>query len=529
LGQWALDDGRIGLIAKSGVREVVNTDGSVELGVTPEGEHLKNAALIPARLGGGFLFWGQALYRARSFTGPLQLIAADLPTNVVGASFGPTYVLLSGRSFEPMGFTLDPPQAVELSPPGVTDVVASADGRALALDKTGQAFASTDAGKIWRAVTASIGAHVYALYEEQGELAFVLAEGGAWLQRDGRLARRAFAPENVPASVLREREHSRWVRAFGEGLPLPGHRTWFGDGRDLVVIDLLSGSASGGTRLGASESSCAPVSLEDEGLVVCVNRETQSTNTVVLSHALGAAPVIEKTFPGAPRISWGQGLSVLATCSGTAAPASACARGSGGTWAEFEIPAQLLEKWVLLFWVPRETGGLAAVLGTVGPGATNYLSALFEPQTGKLTPWDTLDEAVGPSQGSFGAGASIVMEADGGLRGYTATRAIAVDPNGHVSLFSPQFASISSAGAHALARDDAENLWQSSDYGAHWRQIARPLSHAVPESFVVALEPRPSGRGSRTHCSPGGCVLEHPSGTGMWIRAGWPEDPPREQ
>jgi hypothetical protein len=527
LNQRALEAGRIGVIADGGVREVVDVDGSVQLGADPEGENLMGAVPVPARLGGGFLFWGKALYRARSFTAPLDVITV-LPTNAIGVEFGPNSLLLLQPHSAPRMFTLDPARSVQLSPKGVIDLAATDDGRALALDATGQALASIDAGKSWQVVTSAVGAAVHGLYQEQNEVAFVLKGGGSWLQRDGRLVQQPFKPENVPARVQEQRRLVLWGRAFSGGLPLPGARAWVNAGRGTAVVDLNSGSVSADKMLGSDTSSCTPVSLEDEGVVVCVNYAREAASTVVISHALTAAPVTEKTFAGTPRLSWGQSLSVAASCSGAPEQASACARHRGGAWVEFKVPAEVLQAWELLYWVPRETGGVVALVGAADGVDNEYKVGLFDPLTGKLTAWDTTQETLNPSQ-SFGEGSSLIVLAAGGLRGYTATRAIAVDAQGHVSSVSRSFASISSAGAHALARDDAENLWQTHDYGSHWQQIARPPFDAVPEGMAVKLDPRPSGRASRSYCSPIGCALEHSSGTGMWLRSGWPEDPARAQ
>jgi hypothetical protein len=110
LDQQALDGGRIGVITDGRPgREIVNLDGSLELATAGASDRLMGGVPIPARLGGGFLFWDDTLYRARSFVGPLEAVAA-LPTNAVGIEFGPDYVLVLSPDLPPRAFGLDPPR-----------------------------------------------------------------------------------------------------------------------------------------------------------------------------------------------------------------------------------------------------------------------------------------------------------------------------------------------------------------------------------------------------------------------------------
>src|SRR4051812_31894081 len=101
--QLALDGGRIGLITDDGGREIVEPDGSLQIASTRIGDRLMGGVPVPARLGGGFLFWEDALYLARSFTGPLEAIIA-LPTNAIGVEFGPDYLLLLAPQAPPRAF-----------------------------------------------------------------------------------------------------------------------------------------------------------------------------------------------------------------------------------------------------------------------------------------------------------------------------------------------------------------------------------------------------------------------------------------
>ncbi|HET7546011.1 MAG TPA: hypothetical protein VFK05_39350 [Polyangiaceae bacterium] len=516
--QQLLDGGRIGVLTDGGFgREIVNADGSVEPSQS-EGGSLLGMVAVPARLGGGFLFWQDALYWASSFNGPLQPVV-DLPTNAIGIEFGPDYLLLLLSKEPPRALALNPPRSVPLSPKGVIDVVALDDGRALALDATGRALASRDAGKSWSDVSSLLGARVSGVAEGERGIAFVLPGDDAWLQPDGQFARLASPPrerrvQQTPADFLRQ--------AIGNGLPLPEGRAWIGDGRGTRVVDLHTGAVSPVKAAGPEGSSCIPISVEEEGVLLCFDYSANPTTTVV-SHALGATPVMERTFRGSPQRVEGRELSIIASCSGARAEGSACVRHAGGAWTEVKVAPDVLRAWRPAFWVPRESGGVALIVSQREVFRGEPKIALLDPLSNRITPWDSTLAQVTPNDAEFRSGASLTLLDDGSLRGFTAKRSIAVDPRGHVTLGEQTFASISSAGTHALARDNAERLWQTSDSGAHWLEVASPAAEDAPEGTGAKLNPRPSGRATRIDCSRSGCALEHSSGTGFWLRLGWPE------
>ena len=520
LAQQQLEAGRIGVIADNGVaREVVAPDGSIERAAGPSGDRLMGGVPVPARLGGGFLFWGSALYRARSFAGPLEAIT-DIPTNVLGVEFGPDYALILLPGSPPRAFAFDPPRMTRQSPHGVVDVAATDDGRAVALDATGRALVSTDAGKSWKDVTRAVGG-VQGVRNEGPDVGFVSRQPlGAWLQKDGSLVQRPIAP--APGPSPEQKAAALLEQAFVGGLPLPGPgaNALVGEKTGLRVVDLQAGAADPATHVGPDGSRCTPVSLDDEGVAVCIDYGSQSTTTVV-SHALSEAPRVEKTFQGPLGFAHDGALILFGSCSEPPAEGAVCIRRSDGTFVDVSVPAELLDAWQPQFWVLRPDGGVVVIARARDSGKV----ALIEPAKGTVTPWDLGADRV---MSGDRRGASFRVLADGTVRGFTSTGSLSVDAKGHVTLGSRTFASIVSAGAHALARDDAEHLWQTNDYGATWREVARPPFDASPEGVGAKVDPRPSGRSTRIQCSLVGCAFEHPSGTGYWLRIGWPEDPPHQ-
>jgi len=275
---------------------------------------------------------------------------------------------------------------------------------------------------------------------------------------------------------------------------------------------------------GPEGSGCMPISLDDEGLLFCVSYSPETATTVV-SHALGT-PIIEKKFVGTPHFVPGRELGIIARCTGGYADDRICLRQRGGVWTEVKPSTAVLRKWQPVFWLPRENGGVSLIVSEREVFEGEPKLALLDPQTNRVTPWDLPIAQLALDRESWRPLPGLTVLADGSVRGYTTNGSIAVDPHGHATLGTRKFVSVSSAAAHALARDEAEHLWQSSDWGAHWQEIAPPPFDETPEGSNAKVNPRPSGRATRIDCSLSGCALEHSSGLGSWIRLGFPEDPP---
>ncbi len=531
--QQALEGGRIGVLSDDGLsREVVGADGSIEQVSQRASESLMGGVPVPARFGGGFLFWSSgALYRAHSFGGALEPVTS-LPTNAIGVEFGPNYLLVYQEDSAPRAFSLDPAGPLPLSPHGLIDVAATDDGRALALDAVGRAFTSTDAGKHWQDVTSTVGA-VFGVRSEGSEVSFIVGtkDRRAWLERDGRIERVPLDlkfPQRLIAEITPAlpKPEEALLNAVSAGLELPDGRALAAARQGLSSVDLHSGSARTTAPIGSPNATCVPISLEDEGIAACIAYLPAGLTTTIISHVLSAAPQTEKNFVGpAIQVLRGRTLNVIASCSGAASEGVACVRAADGAWTEARLSPELLEHWEPLYWVPRELGGVAVISSErVTHGSPTHL-ALLDPQTGQAT-WDVAPEQVNANDPGAQFRAKFQQFADGSVRGFTQTGSLAADPQGHVSWGEHRFTSVTNAGAHALARDANEHLWQTNDWGAHWQEIARPPFDALPEGVSVKENPRPSGRSSSIRCSDVGCVLEHSSTVGTWLRLGWPNDRP---
>jgi hypothetical protein len=497
---------------------------------------------VPARLGGGFLFWGQALGYASTFLGPITQVA-PLQTNVIGVRFGHDALLLFGPNQPRRAYGLNPPRRLPLSPHGVVALGGADDDRVLAVDAAGRALASTDGGKSWNDVTAQIHGQPRGIVDNPDEVGFVVGKNEMALGTDGQLEAKPLTVESSGAVVWTggsprggpPADGLRMQRAVLNGIPRGDGHVLVGEGADVIDVDLESGNPSGRWHVVHGPSGCAVLTLDAEGIAVCPAyspREREAND--VLAHVATGSPVIEKTFAHHPVVFASQGMVVaVAPCepgepgedAGHSDPANrdsnavACVRAPDGKWREVDASAALEGRWKVLGFLPREdgTGVVPVVWDNGGPGG-NPKSGLLDIATRTVTVWDA---DVSSAQAST---LHWVVRRDGSIHAFTHLPGVArervslvvIDKRGHVTFDARTFAAVQPAGRHALARGDGGRLWQTSDEGASWEEIARPPSDDSP----------PGGSGGAVQCGQAGCLIQHTGGAGAWLRVGWPTDPP---
>jgi hypothetical protein len=307
-------------------------------------------------------------------------------------------------------------------------------------------------------------------------------------------------------------------------------------------VELASGQAKALTQKLPYGSSCLPVSAEDKAILICFSYGRPRDTLAVVSGALGAQPAVERVFEltqpyTAPSFAIGDNVLIVGkSCAGPPVEGVACARslaragngasgqdGKPAAWTEVNIQAALGTTWEVLYWVPKAKGGVAALASERAPSGPSRKLALIDAASGAMTPFDAPLERVAPRGFARFPEHSFVVLEDGTLRGFTGTSGLSVDAKGHVSPPRRTFDRVQSAGTFALAQDEAGRLWQTTDYGDHWVEVARP-------PFEPQLPPARTFRGELSRaisCSLVGCVLDHESGLGTWLRFGWPVDPPR--
>jgi hypothetical protein len=529
----ALDGGAVGVI-QGVTRSVVAPDGSVEKAHTVAPAFLMGGEPVPARLGGGFLFWSPSvMYRARSFLGLLEPVAR-LPTNAIDLAFGPGSLLIVDPQGGRKAYDLDKAQRVPLSPHGVLDIATGDDDRAVAVDASGHALASTDGGKTWKDVTGQIGGRPGRPCAVGTQVGFEISnQEGVWLATDGTMARGPLADLRPSGTSSTDAGLKQVMAALQVGIPLPGGQALVARGPQVQTVDLTTGAVLS-TRTLEPGPSCRVLSTDEEGLAVCYQYSVKNPSVTVVSHVLGPSPSTEKTFEGTLPTVYGAGtLIVSANCDGTHATSVACARRPGGTWTQYDAqpavdvtanppPTAAMAAFLTpmpVVWVPREDGGVTALATKrpVRPGEQFHV-ARYDLPGGTPKFFDKVIAALEHYRWVVGR--------DGTLRGFgpaasggPTSSSIAVDTRGHVETGARDFTDLAAADpTHALAGDAAHRLWQTVDGGAHWIEVATPPGKwGRPEASVIV-------GGQAIQCSMVGCVL--PATGGSWLRVGWPEDPP---
>lgn len=528
--------GQVGVVV-DGLRALAS-GGTVQVAPETTPEAILAAAPIPARLGGGFLFHtDHVVYRADTFTGPLQPLART-PDVIQAFSFAPKALLVRCRNGERWGLALPTGDRVAVTPVGVADVEGLDDGRALAFDDQGVAYTSSDFGAHWTDAGASLRAPPTRVANVRGELWILEQSGGAQrLEPDGRLVAFDAAPEEDEKPVRkidpRWRGHDTPLRtAFTLGAALDERTAIVAADGDLVRVDLRSGELASITpgKLPPA-GACRAVPTSNDVLFACVapaqGHGVGAVTAFLASRGLSDAPVLEQSFAGEGRFAASDDGGVVfdAPCGAAPAPSAspalpgasgvlsgetqACVRQPDGTWRDVEVPSSILapgQSSTVVRWVPRADGAAVAVL-------EGSPSGIYDPRSGQLEPVLGGLEAGGeyyrPRRFRLLGGSAAPDVVDmgwtllpsGAVRGYLPRGgSIEILPGGRTSR-SPYVLEVSHAGAFALGRSEDGRLFQTTDHGASWTEVAAP----------------PTGLGRAVFgCTSAGCDL------GAFYRVGWP-------
>lgn len=502
---------------------------------------IAGAAKIPARFGGGFLFWTErALYRAEAFDAPLRPLAR-VPDAVSTVSFASKFLLVRTQNGERWGLALPSGDRRAIEPLGVADVEALDDGRSLAFNDQGAAFASTDGGDHWADVTAQIKSSPERVAVVDGEIWIFESGGGALrLEPDGHLSAFDKQPAETPPSI-RPRD-AKWrgqdtpLRAvFHAGAAIDDTTALVIEQGDLVRVDVRTGEVVSilAGRL-PPDASCQAVPASGDVLFACTSRGgtgTGATAFVVARTLSGDAPVVEQSFGTNGQFYAGGdgGLAFAGPCAGSPASPSGqddtvCVRQPGGSWVEHDLSGLQTDGGSgaprVLRWVPRADGRVVALVQDQAPG-------IYDPASGSLvTLPDDARDVIGqgytpPSSYARIARKHFAMRGGdangvdfswsftngGALRGWQRHGGmVEIGDDGRVHR-SPYAFEILAAGSYALGRASDGRLYQSSDHGATWSEVAAPPSGAG------AVEMRA--------CTTAGCDL------GAFYRVGWTMRPPR--
>lgn len=516
---------------------IVAGRGEPRVGTHTTEQPLAGARAIPSRMGGGYLFWtDNVLYRAETFDGALEPLAR-LTDSIQDLSLGPKFVLVRTHNGERWALGVKSGERVALEPIGALDIEGLDDGRALAFDDRGNVLASTDAGARWVDVTSQVKSAPKRVAVIDEELWLIESSGSALrLETDGQLSTFDKPPEERPVS-LRPRD-PRWhgveapLRAvFHYGASIDDSTAIVVERGDVVRVDVRSGEIVGVApgKL-PPDAQCEAVPIATDVLFACVLRTPTGPgggpSAFVVSHTLGGdAPVIEQTFQSAVQFfgSDDGGLAAAAPCVGTSITnRSVCVRQPGGSWQDHDVAPLAGDAGAgdvtVARWVPRSDGRAVALVTDPTPG-------VYDPRTGHLEPLEAgarelLTQGLSPGYSKarrhVGSSGSTIVDwswsfgANGALRGWQRHGGIVeMSPETGKVTRSPYSFDIVTSGPHALGRTKEGRLFQSTDHGASWVEVA------TPPSGVAASDMRA--------CSSAGCDL------GGFYRVGWAERPPRAE
>lgn len=534
-----LANGALGLVVDKA--RVLTGYGEPRVASEEPDRALRGAARIPTRFGGGFLFWTDAeLYRADAFDGALRAIVR-LPDPIADLSFSPKSLLVHTHDGERWAIALPSGERAKIDPLGVVDAEGLDDGRALAFNDQGAAFASTDGGAHWTDVTANVKSSPTRVGVVDGDVWLFESGGGAHrLESDGRLSFFDKAPAAEPVE-LRPRD-PRWHgadpvlrTAFRVGAAVDETTAIVADGGDIVRVDVRTGellSVDAG-RL-PPDASCEAVPTASDVLFACVTRAQGvpgvfggsggAGTAFVVAHTLSGETVVEQSFAerGAFYASDDGGLAFAGPCTGASAPGrdhGACVRQPGGTWQDVDLSALATDAGQgdvnVARWVPRADGRAVALVLDPTPG-------IYDPRAGVIAPVavearDALAQGLSFVHGvhrgkALGHAAGVVdwswsFVASGALRGWQRQGgSIDVGEDGAVTR-SPWSFELVASGPRALGKSKDGRLYQSTDHGGTWVEVASPPTGGASVELRA--------------CSSAGCDL------GGFYRVGWAARPPR--
>ncbi|MFO0588077.1 MAG: hypothetical protein U0441_11080 [Polyangiaceae bacterium] len=363
----SLSKGTTGVLV-DGARAIVSESGTTFASeVTVRA--LTRVDVVPPRLGGGFLFRSNdAIFTSPTFDGALRPLLTA-PDTISSISFGTNAMLVRASGGERWLIDVATGARKAPTPLGLIDVVATEDGRAIAVTEAGGASVTTNGGKTWRDARGDLRGAPTLPFERDGELWISdrVASGDRplRLERSGALVEMGSSPP-APAPPKLDTRFANGETplkfALRNGVRAGPWSAVIGAGGDVMRVDLATGAITS-TVAGVlpPRMTCKAVEVPDDIALVCSERGHASV--VVTKIRSGKEPRVERSFPkDGPFYASDDGAiafggpcgppenddkpaqpATTSTSSGKAAPSApaplptVCARNDEGVWEQFVL------------------------------------------------------------------------------------------------------------------------------------------------------------------------------------------------
>ena len=454
---------------------------------------------VPEYLGGGYLFaTGAGLYRAGSFLGDLS--GFPQPPRLTRITFGPSFALLHRQRHARLAVSLTDHRYLEQLPlPGLVEVAALADGRAMAILRPRALWITTDGGQNWSNESRRLA---------PGELSVGRTAQHVWvrmgratclrLTQQGRLV--PWWPPDPKPEESEPQLTEKLVDAMGWGAPLDGDTVLIRTKEGLRRLELPTGRTSRFDFDVPDGCTCKPFDLHGEALLHC----TKGHQEHFLVDPLWSPHMRHRSVIHSPRLFVGDrgAVAIHGRCPaadgtpGNLIRGTVCVRRSDGKWVEHDLNGVLdragLGDLGIWRWIPRGDGHAVAVMNS------SPSKLVFTWKRSVLTLSPEASNLIIQGAGGNAPERSWKLTQDGLVRGWSRRGSAVLNRDGDLEFTQPKLTRFAHHGRYGLGVDATHRWWQTVDYGEHWVQVRRP----PPGAKLV-------------ECSAVGCNLRG------WFRVGW--------